>query len=44
MDPLVGGFWWEEDTRARAPGQCLVPDPQWEVRTETMVGGVWQRT
>lgn len=39
---LVGGA--HPGIRARAPGQCLVPDPQWEARTETMVGGIWQRT
>lgn len=40
--PLVGGG--HPGIRTRAPGQCFVPDPQWEARTETMVGGVWQRT
>lgn len=24
--------------------QCLAPAPHWEARTETMVGGIWQRT
>lgn len=40
--PSVGGR--HPGIRARAPGQCLAPDPQWEARTETMVGGIWQRT
>ena len=29
---------------AGAARQCLAPAPHWEVRTETMVGGIWQRT